>query len=164
MYNSQARSSSPSTSVRSKRSNRESSPTESVQSTLLSRDGSVPAKRLKRETLDLQTQASLLSQSQYKRATYPEDRDARFAERQKWGPLTSDVMLDIKNILADAYEDTLNDIPGVSQENVDKKIKEQLRICARSINKALKRLLLPGEVDPNLLDPSTHELKVRIVL
>ncbi|KAG2203015.1 hypothetical protein INT47_013231 [Mucor saturninus] len=146
-------------SVRSIQTKREPSPSESQRSRVSKREES-PKRRPKEEVIDLQTQPSSQVPTT-RRANYTHSAHAKFVQKQKWGPLSTETMLDVKNILADAYENTLSAIPGSSQDNLDRRHREHLILCARSINKAIKRLSVPGEVDPSLLDPTTHELKIQ---
>lgn len=129
---------------------RESSPSESVRT-----------KRSKREPTTQPNGQLHEYSSLYKKAEYSDNKDLKFISKLTWNPYPEKTVLELRNILADSYDKSLSAIAGSSEDNMNEDFKRDLKNLARNVNKAVKGLLVPGIVDENILDPRMANVKVK---
>lgn len=78
----------------------------------------------------------------------------------KWEIMPEVTCKQLRKIMMDEYTKTLLAVAGSTPDNVSKDLEDCLKRIAREVNQNVKRLLVPGQVDINLLNPSIAKLNV----
>ncbi|KAI9350369.1 hypothetical protein BD770DRAFT_394276 [Pilaira anomala] len=104
------------------------------------------------------TEEERFPNSQYKRANYPLPEEQRFIKKMKWERMPEVTCKQLRKIMMDEYTKTLLAVAGSTPDNLSKDLEDCLKRVAREVNQNVKRLLVPGHVDINLLNPSIAKL------
>ncbi|KAI9257823.1 hypothetical protein EDC94DRAFT_614327 [Helicostylum pulchrum] len=104
-------------------------------------------------------QGSTVPDSLFKKFVYEDPEALKYIKKMTWTKIPDTITKATRNIMTVHYQETLRAITGLTEDNTNVDLEQNIRRTARSINQNIKTLMLPGTVDTKLLDPSIVTLK-----
>lgn len=78
----------------------------------------------------------------------------------KWTRFPDTTRKELRSLISEQYQATIASVAGLTEDNRDHAMELQVRSIAKGIDQNMKNTLVPGDVDPNILNAGMADMRV----